>query len=170
MGMSPLGQFHFATALVALASGAWVLSRRKGTRMHRRVGWLYAASMLMMNVSALSLYRLTGTFGPFHVAALISLATLAAGIIAARRRHRGGRAWLERHYFLMAYSYLGLVAAAVAETATRWPAIQDVAGGPTAAFWTAVVIASVAVFAVGGVMIRRRSESIMRPFLRPLKS
>ena len=162
--MSPLGQFHFATALTALASGAWVLFRPKGTRKHRRAGWLYAGSMLVLNVSALSIYRLTGTFGPFHVAALISLATLAAGIISARRRRHGGRGWLEGHYFFMTYSYLGLVAAAVAETATRWPAIQSVAGGPTAAFWTAVVVASVAVFTVGSVMIRRRAEGMMRPF------
>ena len=164
--MSILGQLHFASALIALASGAWVLFRRKGTRIHRRVGWLYAASMLVLNASALSLYRLTGTFGPFHVAALISLAGLAAGIISARRRRHGDRDWLMRHYFFMAYSYLGLVAAAVAETATRWPAIQAVAGGPTAAFWAAAAVASIVVFVVGAVLIRRRAEVTMRPFLR----
>lgn len=164
--MSPLGQFHFATALIALGSGAWVLLRTKGTRKHRRVGWVYATSMLMLNVSALSIYRLTGAFGPFHVAALVSLATLAAGIISARRRRHGSPGWLERHYFFMTYSYLGLVAALVAETATRWPAIQAVAGGPTVAFWTVVVVASVAVIAVGVVMIRRRAQVVMRPFSR----
>ena len=143
-----------------------MLFRPKGNRKHRRAGWIYAGSMLVLNVTALSLYRLTGTFGPFHVAALISLATVAAGIISARRRRHGSRGWLERHYFFMTYSYLGLAAAAVAETATRWPAIQSVAGGPTAAFWTAVAVASVVVFVVGSVMIRRRADTIMRPFLR----
>ena len=167
--MSPIGWFHFATALIALATGAWVLLRPKGTRIHRRIGWVYAGSMLVLNLSALSLYRLTGTFGPFHVAALISLATLAAGVISARRRRKGDRDWLMRHYFFMAYSYLGLAAAAVAETATRWPAIQAVAGGPTVAFWTAVVVASVAVFVVGSVMIRRRADVVMRPFVGGLK-
>ena len=162
--MSPLGQVHFLTALIALASGAWVLLRRKGTARHRQVGWVYAASMLALNVTALFIYRLTGTFGPFHFAALISLATLLAGLVQARRRLRGDRNWLPRHYFYMTWSYLGLVAAAVAETATRAPALQAVAGGPTAAFWTAVVVASVAVFAIGATLIRRKAEPILRPF------
>jgi uncharacterized membrane protein len=163
--MSPLGQVHFLTALIALVSGAWVLLRRKGTARHRQVGWLYVASMLALNVSALLIYRLTGTFGPFHFAALISLATLLAGVVQARRRLRGDRNWLPRHYFYMTWSYLGLAAAAVAETATRLPALQSVAGGPTAAFWTAVVIASVAVFTVGAMLIRRKADIVIRPFL-----
>jgi uncharacterized membrane protein len=163
--MSPFGQVHFLTAIVALASGAWVLLRRKGTARHRQAGWLYVASMLALNVSALWIYRLTGTFGPFHFAALISLTTLIAGVVNARRRLRGDRNWLPRHYFYMTWSYLGLAAAAVAETATRVPALQAVAGGPTAAFWTAVVVASVAVFAIGAMMIRRKAEPILRPFV-----
>lgn len=162
--MTPLGQLHFWTAIASLVTGAVVLFRPKGSALHRRMGWGYVTSMVLLNVTALTLYRLTGMFGPFHVAALISLATLAAGIVAARRRHTGDRAWLMRHYFFMSYSYLGLVAAAVAETATRWPAIQAVAGGPTVAFWAAVVIASVAVFVVGGIVVRRRAETVMQPF------
>ncbi|HZI30015.1 MAG TPA: DUF2306 domain-containing protein [Gemmatimonadaceae bacterium] len=162
--MTSLGYFHFATSLLALISGAFVLFRAKGTRMHRRVGWVYVASMVALNASALSLYRLTGTFGPFHIAALISLMTVAAGVDAARQRKRANPTWLRRHYFFMSYSYLGLVAAAIAETATRWPALQEVAGGPTVAFWTTVVVASVAVFIVGGIVVRRRAEVMMRPF------
>ncbi len=164
--MSTLGQFHFVTSLVALFAGALVLWRPKGTAIHRRVGWIYVASMLALNGSALFIYRLTGTFGPFHVAALISLATLLAGVVAAWRRRPGDRTWLPRHYFYMTYSYLGLVAAAVAETATRVPALQAVAGGPTLVFWSAVVVASVAVFVIGGRMIRRRADSIIRPLQR----
>jgi uncharacterized membrane protein len=163
--MSPLGQVHLLTALIALASGAWVLLRRKGTARHRQVGWLYVASMLALNVTALLIYRLTGTFGPFHFAALISLATLLAGVVNARRRLRGDRNWLRRHYSYMTWSYLGLAAAAVAETATRAPAFQAVAGGPTSAFWIAVVVASVAVFAVGATLIRRKADVVIRPFL-----
>ena len=160
--MSPLGQVHFLTALIALVTGAFVVLRPKGSALHRRIGWVYAASMIAVNATALSIYRLTGTFGPFHVAALVSLAGLAAGIIAVRRR-RSRRDWLARHYFSMSYSYLGLVAAAIAETATRWPAVQVFAGGPTPLFWITVAVASIAVFLVGGIVVRRRAETIMRP-------
>ena len=46
----------------------------------------------------------------------------------------------------------------------RVPAVQSIAGGPTAAFWTIVVIASVLVFVVGGMLIRQRAEPILRRF------
>jgi hypothetical protein len=117
-------------------------------------------------VTALMIYRLTGTFGPFHVAALVSLATVIVGIIPAWRRRPVDK-WLDRHYFWMAYSYLGLVAAAFAETATRVPALQASAGGPTPLFWTAVVIVLVAVFVVGSRIIRRRFELTVGPLRQP---
>ena len=160
---NPLGTAHVVAAIIALASGAVVLVRRKGTVSHRRIGWTYAASMLILNITALMIYRLTRFFGPFHVAAVISLATLIAGIIPAwRRQPREG--WLDRHYFFMAWSYLGLLAATVAETASRVPAVQAFGGGPTPVFWTVVVIASIGVFVVGGRVIRRRYLPTTQPF------
>ena len=116
--MSQVGQLHLATALVALAAGGWMLWQPKGTASHRRIGWIYVASMMTMNGTALLIYRLTGRFGPFHVAALLSLAMLLAGIIPVLLR-RPADGWLERHYFFSTHSYLGLIAAATAETATR---------------------------------------------------
>jgi uncharacterized membrane protein len=162
--MPTLGHLHLVSALVALAAGAWVVFTRKGTRTHRRIGWVYAGSMLLVNVTALLIYKLTGVFGPFHVAALVSLAGLVAGVDAARRRSTFN--WLERHYFFMSYSYLGLVAAAIAETATRARFVQMMAGGPTPAFWAVVVVASLSVFVVGGRIVRGRVERTLRPFRR----
>ncbi|MES2523489.1 MAG: DUF2306 domain-containing protein [Gemmatimonadota bacterium] len=158
--MLSLGQLHLATAVVSLVSGAWVLSRPKGDRTHRRVGWIYVVAMVTLNVTALLIYRLTGTFGPFHVAAIFNLGTLLAGLLAAWQRKPAER-WLGRHYFFMAYSYLGLVCAAVAETATRVPALRAFAGGPTAVFWVTVVVTSVAVFVVGNRMIRRNAGPVL---------
>jgi len=159
-----LGPVHFAAALVALAGGALVLWRRKGTAAHRRLGWTYVVAMLVLNVTALLIYRLTGRFGPFHVAALISLATLVAGIVPAWRRRPAN--WLDRHYFFMAYSYVGLLAAAVAETASRVAVVQEVAGGPSPAFWITVAVVSAMVFVVGSRVVKGRAERTMRPFRR----
>jgi uncharacterized membrane protein len=156
------GQVHVVSAIVALAAGAWIIWRPKGTATHRRVGWVYAAGMLTLNVTALMIYRLTGTFGPFHIAATVSLVTLIIGLVPAWRRQPAN--WLDHHYFWMAYSYLGLLAATVAETATRVPAVQSFAGGPTPVFWTVVVVSSIAVFVVGGRVIRQRFEGTTRPF------
>ena|SRR5688500_10568640 len=154
--MNALGGFHTLCALAALASGAAVLLRPKGTRGHRQLGWIYVGSMLAVNVTALMIYRLFGGFGPFHVAALLSLATVIAGIIPAVRRRPRDR-WLDRHYFFMTYSYLGLLAATAAEIGTRLPAARG-------AFWWAVIVATIVVFAVGGVMIRRRVGATLAPF------
>ena len=154
--MNLLGLLHTGSAVAALACGAVVLLQRKGTRVHRRLGWAYVASMVTLNVTALLIYRLFGGLGPFHLAALVSLATLAAGVVAVARR-RPAHDWVEHHYWWMAYSYLGLVAAGVAEATTR----SGVVG-----FWWAVLAATVFVFAVGSTMIRRRAGATLAPFVR----
>lgn len=153
--MSTLGWFHTAAAVAALVAGAAVLLRGKGTRSHRRLGWTYVAAMIALNVTALAIYRLTGSFGPFHLAAVLSLASVAVGVVPAVRRTPAAT-WVERHYWWMTYSYLGLIAAAVAEIVTRVPGID---------FWWTVVIASLAVFAVGAPIIRRRARITLAPFL-----
>ena len=153
--MGTLGWFHTAEATAALVLGALVLLRGKGTRSHRRLGWSYVIAMVALNVTALAIYRLTGSFGPFHIAAILSLASVTAGVIPAVRR-KPAATWVEHHYWWMTYSYLGLIAAAVAEVMTRVPGVR---------FWWTVVIASVAVFAIGVPIIRRRARSTIAPFL-----
>jgi uncharacterized membrane protein len=151
--MNALGLFHTACALVALGSGAVVLRRRKGTRGHRRIGWVYVASMLLLNGTALMIYRLFGGFGPFHVAAVFSLVTVLAGIVPAVRRRPAN--WLDHHYQWMTWSYVGLCAATVSEVATRMPGFR---------FWWAVVFGTLAVVGVGGMLIRRRAADVLAPF------
>jgi uncharacterized membrane protein len=153
--MNALGLFHTACALAALVSGAAVLLRRKGTRSHRRIGWIYVASMLALNATALMIYRLFGGFGPFHAAAIASLVTVVAGIIPAWRRKPAN--WVEHHYAWMTGSYVGLCAAAVAEVATRTPGLR---------FWWAVMVGSLAVIGIGGMLIRRYRAAVLAPFRR----
>jgi uncharacterized membrane protein len=151
--MNALGLFHTACALVALGSGAAVLMRRKGTAGHRRTGWVYVASMLLLNGTALMIYRLFGGFGPFHVAAVFSLVTVLAGIVPAVRRRPAN--WLDHHYQWMTWSYVGLCAATVSEVATRMPGFR---------FWWAVMLGTLAVIGVGGMLIRRRASAVLAPF------
>ena len=136
--MSPLGAAHVVLAVSALVAGAAVALGRKGTSFHRRAGWTYLASMVGVNVTALSIYRLFGSFGPFHWAAAFSLATIAAGLVPVRRR--ANRYWLWRHAYWMSGSYVGLWAAAVAETLTRSRALP---------FWWLVSIGTVVTMVAG---------------------
>jgi len=99
--MTAPGIAHLTSALVALALGAIVVLEHKGTPTHRLIGAGYVLAMLVANGTALYHFRLTGRFGPFHALALVSLATIAQGVLAAlRRRDR----WLHTHYYCMAWS------------------------------------------------------------------
>ncbi|HMK80115.1 MAG TPA: DUF2306 domain-containing protein [Xanthobacteraceae bacterium] len=118
MSFSALGAAHGAAAIAALGFGLFVLADRKGTSAHRALGAAYVAAMVATNGTALGIYRLTGQIGPFHLLALISLATVARGVAAVLRRRPG---WLARHYACMAWSYLGLLSAAAAEAISRAP-------------------------------------------------
>src|SRR5687768_5310983 len=91
--MISLGLTHTIAAVGALVAGAAVLLIRKGTRRHRQVGWVYVASMLLLNGTAHLIYRLFGRFGPFHVGAIFIFVTVVAGTVAAlmARRARGRR-------------------------------------------------------------------------------
>lgn len=140
-----VGTFHLVASVSALTFGLWVLLIRKGTYLHKWLGYAYFFNMLGLNLSAFFTYRLTGHFGPFHGAAIASLITLIAGFVPAYLRYpRMG--WLELHYEFMNWSYVGLVAAAVSEGLTRLP---------SSPFWGAVLAGSMTVFLVGGVLIIR---------------
>lgn len=117
---SQIGLVHLLMASFALIFGSFVLADAKGTVFHRRVGYLYALSMLGLNITALMIYQLFGKFGVFHWAAVLSLVTLFAGMIPVIAR-RPRKQWLGLHFNFMYWSVLGLYAAFVAEMATRLP-------------------------------------------------
>jgi uncharacterized membrane protein len=149
--MGPAGIVHTAFATLAILFGVVVLLLRKGGSRHRVLGWAYVISMAVMLSTAFMIYRLTGAFGPFHAAAVLALVPLVAGVLAARQRPRGR--WLRRHYFAMTYSYVGLLAAAAAESTTRLRLLS---------FWWAVLLASLAVFALGALLITRNARGTLR--------
>ena len=137
--------FHIVASISALIIGLWVVLTRKGTGLHRWLGYAYFFNMLGLNISALFIYRLTGHFGPFHGAAIASGITLIAGFVPAYLRYPR-KGWLELHYEFMNWSYVGLVAAAVSEVLTRLP---------SSPFWGAVLAGSLTVFVIGGFFIVR---------------
>jgi uncharacterized membrane protein len=169
--MISLGWTHTIAAVTALATGAAVLLARKGTRRHRQLGWAYVVSMLLLNGTALLIYRLFGRFGPFHVGAIFSFITVVAGTAAALgarrarvRRDAVARARaLERHYQWMTWSYVGLAAAAVSEIATRMPALRP-RPGQGMAFGITVAVATLLVVGVGARLIRRRRSALLAPY------
>ncbi|HET9600538.1 MAG TPA: DUF2306 domain-containing protein, partial [Acidimicrobiales bacterium] len=122
-----LGSLHVAAAVLALAVAAIVLTRTKGTTSHVRLGRAY---VLLVLVDAFALLTYQGGVGPFHLLAVISLATLTAGLVWSPRR-RGSR---QTHGILMIWSVAGLVGAGLAQGATAvlpsaspWPTVATTA-------------------------------------------
>ncbi|HRI79835.1 MAG TPA: DUF2306 domain-containing protein [Cyclobacteriaceae bacterium] len=113
------GLIHVGSAVIAMVLGTWILIIQKGTRFHKRMGYAYAVSMLIVNGSAFNSYHLFGTFGPFHFTALISLVTLALGMVPVIRRKPEN--WLGRHMSWMYFSVVGLYAAFFSEVLVRVP-------------------------------------------------
>ena len=138
-----LGVFHLLTAIAALLIGALVLFARKGTRRHRWLGRTYLVSMLALNFSALMIYEVFDGFGVFHWLALLSLASVLGGYQAVWRKFPG---WKVPHAHFMVGSYVGLVAATVAEVASRVPGWS---------FGASVFISSAVVIVAGVALMRK---------------
>lgn len=115
---SPVGALHLIAALTALPAGAVTVLAPKGGGLHRMLGIVYAFSMLLLCISALMLYNLTGHFGLFHVFAILALFYTLAGLASAVLRFKG---WLAWHVQWMTWSYLSLLAAALNEALIRLP-------------------------------------------------
>jgi uncharacterized membrane protein len=115
-----LALLHTVCGFLALALGATVLLRRKGTRSHRLLGATYVVIMLTLNISAFSIFNIFGSFGIFHAFAILSLVTLSLGLCAVIYRVPR-KSWLYFHYQLMAWSYAGLLGATINEAFAHIP-------------------------------------------------
>ena len=157
MTHSTIGLVHFITAGTTLLIGLLIFLRPKGGRLHKMLGYVYSVSMLTMLVTALSIYQLTGSFNLLHGFAILSTLQLFRGLYHALTRKPKGT-WLDSHYIWICGSYIGLCAALVAESSTRFimPYLRDHLGFDSLGwFWVIVGIATFAVVSVGQFLVRR---------------
>ena len=161
------GAAHTAAALVALITGAFVLIRPKADGQHKLTGYTYFASFWVLILAGLPMASDGITI--FHWLSGVSAVTLLAGlslILRARReRDPAKRAGLVfGHYKFMAWSYVGLVAAGVAQVSSR----LAVALGGMSIFWWAVALASFSAAAFGAIWIAREDRGVIRRYARAL--
>ncbi len=133
------GLVHLITAFLALISGTMVLTKRKGTSWHRKMGYAYVISMILMLGTSFMLYDLFGRWGIFHYGSVLSAITLFFGVYPAIRR-KGN--WVVFHLSMMYWSIIGLYAAFASEVFTRVL--------PTP-FFTGVGISSAAIMIAGAI-------------------
>lgn len=89
--MQPLVAVHVVLALAALAIGAAVLARRKGTPSHKLLGRLWVAAMVGVAVSSFRIFEIRRGAGPswIHLLSAWTLLSLALAALAPGRALSG---------------------------------------------------------------------------------
>ncbi|MFK8058064.1 MAG: hypothetical protein AB8F78_18195 [Saprospiraceae bacterium] len=135
------GLIHLIASVSSLVTGTLVLFMTKGTESHKKVGYLYVASMVVVILTAFMIYRLFNSWGIFHYTTVVSLVTISLGMIPIWLK-KPVNSWKYLHFSFMYWSVIGLYAAFVSETLTRIP---------DAPFFGIVGIATFVVMLVGGI-------------------
>ena len=78
----PLGWFHTAVGIAAILSGVMALWKYREITLDSRSGLFYVIATLITAATALGIYQ-HGGFGVAHVLAVLTLAALAVGTLAA---------------------------------------------------------------------------------------
>jgi uncharacterized membrane protein len=95
---------HLGTVLPALPLGAYILISRKGGRLHRLLGRIWAGMMVVTAISSFWL-RSNGSLSLIHIFSVITLVSVPLAVIAILRGN------VERHRRAMLGTYVGLVVA-----------------------------------------------------------
>ena len=102
--LTPVILAHTAAAFAALALGAAVFLRRKGSTTHRLLGRGWVALMLVTALSSFCI-RSTGGFSWIHGLSVVAVAALAGAVYFAVRGN------IKRHRIVMKALYGSLVVA-----------------------------------------------------------
>jgi uncharacterized membrane protein len=133
------GFIHLIVSAIALITGLFVLTTAKGTRRHKQIGYIYAITMILLNLTAFMIYKLYGKFGIFHWFAVISSLTLFAGMYPVVTKKR--KDYLLIHFNYMYWSVVGLYCAFMAEIFSRLPnIILSETGEPATNFYKGIGI------------------------------
>jgi uncharacterized membrane protein len=128
------GLMHLLASVAALVLGSIVLAMKKGTAIHKKIGYAYSMTMLVLLITAFMIYRLFDGWGIFHWSAVLSSVTLLGGLMPMiTKRHT--RSFVVTHFSLMYWSVMGLYGAAVAEVLVRIPKVVIESGVPNRVFY-----------------------------------
>jgi len=105
VALSPWMVVHLSAILPALPLGAVMLLRRKGDRVHRMLGRIWAVLMMVAAAASFGIHGMMGHLSPIHILSAITLVGIPRAIWDARH----GR--IVRHRRTMTIVYASLVVA-----------------------------------------------------------
>lgn len=141
------GAIHVALVLLCTAAGLIQFLRPKRGAGHRARGYFYVYAMLVSDGTTLLVYRFSGDFNMFHVAAIVNFAFIVLAIVPLLRNPRPAN-WRTTHYYFIAWSYVSLMSAAAINIVVRLlpPMTRGQIG------WTALVV-SILTMAIAYILI-----------------
>ena len=135
-----IGLIHLIFSIVSLISGTLILWLTKGTKLHKRIGYVYSIAMFIVLLTAFFMYNLFGTWGIFHWTAVVSSLTLVCGLLPILLK-RPKNNYISLHFCFMYWSVIGLYGAFMAETFVRLPKVVVESGIPNTMFYNMTGIA-----------------------------
>lgn len=151
--------FHTINGVVALLSGLGIVVLPKGSMLHRRTGYVYVAAMYVLCILSFGIRDTTPFIqglGAFHVMALVSTATVTAGLVPVLRSPRRA-GWYDRHFRFMLWSYVGLIMAFNSHfVRPLYLALRDLATPPAIAIVATGLLVWVLPFVAGWALIPGR--------------
>jgi uncharacterized membrane protein len=127
LDLYPIGWLHSAFSVLALAAGAIVLARPKGTPVHKLRGRIYVLALIATCLTSFAIYR-RGVFWFPHWSGVAALILIAGGFTFAH--YKRPRGWLHWHLSCMIASYYVLVGGGVNEVSVRVDALRRLAPDP----------------------------------------
>jgi uncharacterized membrane protein len=127
LDLYPIGWLHSAFSIVALAAGAVVLVRPKGTPVHKWRGRIYVLALIATCLTSFAIYR-QGKFWFPHWSGVAALIVVAAGFAFAH--YKQPRGWMHWHLSCMIASYYLLIGGAVNEAFVRVDALRRIVPNP----------------------------------------
>lgn len=85
----PIIQIHAIAALALIPLTVALFTLRRGSPMHKRLGWAWVTGMAAVAISSFWIngIKLIGPFSPIHLLSVLSLCSLAYAIWQIRRRN-----------------------------------------------------------------------------------
>lgn len=149
------GLVHLVFSILSLLTGSFVLGFKKGTKIHKKIGYVYSASMIIVLATSFTMYNLFGTWGIFHWAAGVSTITLALGMIPILTK-RPKKNYISMHFSFMYWSVIGLYGAFMAEFFVRFPKTVVESGIPNEVFYNMTGIAVAITMGLGAYFFIKR--------------
>lgn len=141
------GLIHLISSTMALLAGTVVLIKPKGTKYHKKLGYVYTIFMTIVLVTSFLMYNLYGRFGIFHFLATVSTITLLGGIVPMYLKRPSS--YITMHFSFMYWSVLGLYGAFIAEILVRIPQAIVQEGAIDPMFYNLIGLAVFIIMGVG---------------------